>query len=1512
MLSSVGHSQSSPLTQPKASLSEITTYAQGLLAKVQQGSIDEIQEFSAYLIDQTRNLLFALHKEERADDLYGIIPLLFDALNHPQISHQDFHKYIVAKTLRCCIEAVFLVAHQQHNLISESNRQDVLLKLEALSLQATKENKPGQTGFFFEIDYCRELLKAFESPASLVDIKAVLDAIKEVATDHKIGLALDLIKQLWAKKIKDWFVPALTLSWMGAVVLKNPSIFPLLQEEISKAFEKQVTFINKSGEKNIRLVVTDILYEIVCFGPPDVQAKALFGGPNSIGLKDIISQSPKEVRCRALELISRLRSHPSPSISSQAHQIYENSPQKTDPKILKIFKESLPGLTIPTKVPTKELLDKRLEDSKDRALASIDLKLTDIQTVVNTVLSTEPDLKESDHPIHQELLKGARTCDEIKILSSLKDGAHIDAKDDAGNNALHLLILNAENAQNNLEDLIKILIDKKIDLEAKNKEGKTAFQLAQEQGLQWPVFHLLIEASTATAKKSLLNQTFFDYGLRSFSTSNLPAFVRYVVKYLISINASLTTFQKYYMLLPSKAALEHIRRVFLNTLQNGQLTEISQKLSEIPNRFGLRQSYLIDQEKFMEMVSRITTKIPNDYEITIPSLGTLYLKPEVAKEILADDGHIQKHYKQGLHRVAAAKSKEYNLHFKEAPIHPLMEYGVGNFLSRLAGKSTPCTVLARLEIKGKKLAYPLLISETIEGEPFTETSSANLDKKHLSRQLFARILYRPGDESLPNLIKAQARVYCVDNDIAFVEPIEQKLVSDTINFISALFCLDDFEIDSEEIDLFLTLAGDLITHDWLQDLEKKEKEYTELFTKEEQELFYKTFDFTPTILFRKGTIANLCLQFTHLKKFLEEKRKKNEPVKASELLSTLITIHDEAPSAIGPKVERAYNKGRSLPTLQERLTKASGDQGKSRTAVEARRVSLNAVPTSEEIQKREKFSIQKAWLEIISLMNIESYATMQDKKLFVDFSKITTDGKTDNEHHTLILTAVLLFLTKRNIKPPKIILWNCAALDKKTLAELLHKDLVHLDLRNSPTLTNEDILTIATTCPALQELYLTGCEKITIIENRTTENQELSFPELKVLHAASCSLKTLRLNIPKIEELRIEKNSNLNNDSTSISPPWNGDTVPKYSSDFALSQSLMYRKSTIYYPYQETIVTKDKKFIYGLRESLGELQKCEIYSLDHRERKNGLYWTNDKYHACLENEEFIREDNNQFQVFSFTNETGKLSACSPIFLHPETKKIKVIRLEDNKFASWSVDETSKESTISIWGGKFDSFDTTIEKSLLVLKGHTDRIVCLKQLSDKTLASSSLDSTTKIWNVETGDCLQTLTGIGFGLLQFNNNYLLGLSFSERTSSSLDAVIIWNLQTGGVEKLKVGPMRNSEEAICELEKGEIAVNLRDGNIKIVNVKTAICVRTLSGHYRAVNCSLQLNNKRLASASYDRSIKIWDLDSGKSILTLDAGSSIYKLLQPRNNQLLSVQENHDMLIAIRYYTKLWTLPH
>ena len=163
-------------------------------------------------------------------------------------------------------------------------------------------------------------------------------------------------------------------------------------------------------------------------------------------------------------------------------------------------------------------------------------------------------------------------------------------------------------------------------------------------------------------------------------------------------------------------------------------------------------------------------------------------------------------------------------------------------------------------------------------------------------------------------------------------------------------------------------------------------------------------------------------------------------------------------------------------------------------------------------------------------------------------------------------------------------------------------------------------------------------------------------------------------------------------------------------------------------------------------------------------------------------------------------------------------------------------------------------------STRVFRGHTNGVMCL-QFDDNILATGSYDSTIRIWDIDTGECIQTLRGhtLGIRALQFDDNKLI--------SGSLDKTLkVWNWRTGEC----ISTYQGHTEGVVALnfEGNILASGSVDRTVKIWNFedKSTFCLR---GHRDWVNAvRVDSASRTVFSASDDCTVRVWDLDTKKTI--------------------------------------------
>jgi WD40 repeat protein len=182
---------------------------------------------------------------------------------------------------------------------------------------------------------------------------------------------------------------------------------------------------------------------------------------------------------------------------------------------------------------------------------------------------------------------------------------------------------------------------------------------------------------------------------------------------------------------------------------------------------------------------------------------------------------------------------------------------------------------------------------------------------------------------------------------------------------------------------------------------------------------------------------------------------------------------------------------------------------------------------------------------------------------------------------------------------------------------------------------------------------------------------------------------------------------------------------------------------------------------------------------------------------------------------------------------------------------------SSDGTVRLW-------DVETGNVVIKWKGHTDWVesVCWSPDGERVV-SGSYDGTARVWDGKSAEPVQGLNPIKTG-----HNYVYAVSYSPGAKMiatggySESGIKIWDAKTG-----KLLTKIELEQSVWSLawtsdEKKLIAGSI--GSIMIFDTTTWQQIAVLEGHTRAV-CSLTLfqNNLLLASTSFDRTARLWNID-------------------------------------------------
>lgn len=214
--------------------------------------------------------------------------------------------------------------------------------------------------------------------------------------------------------------------------------------------------------------------------------------------------------------------------------------------------------------------------------------------------------------------------------------------------------------------------------------------------------------------------------------------------------------------------------------------------------------------------------------------------------------------------------------------------------------------------------------------------------------------------------------------------------------------------------------------------------------------------------------------------------------------------------------------------------------------------------------------------------------------------------------------------------------------------------------------------------------------------------------------------------------------------------------------------------------------------------------------------------------------------------------------CERVFRGHQLGVTSAIELRDGRIASSSLD-----TTIKLWDLARGVCEATWH-------GHQNKVISLIELSDGRLASASKDSTIRLWDVASGNCVQTLRG--------HQSYLYclaELSNGNVISGSDHDIRIWDVnihvdENTSDQQVDFKPQRDGAESgggVPGATETEIIVSaslpssLRDSHLSYE--PSAHQRLVLRGHTRAITSIIQLDDQRIVSCSWDQTMFIWTVD-------------------------------------------------
>ncbi|HWY37240.1 MAG TPA: WD40 repeat domain-containing protein [Bacteroidia bacterium] len=255
---------------------------------------------------------------------------------------------------------------------------------------------------------------------------------------------------------------------------------------------------------------------------------------------------------------------------------------------------------------------------------------------------------------------------------------------------------------------------------------------------------------------------------------------------------------------------------------------------------------------------------------------------------------------------------------------------------------------------------------------------------------------------------------------------------------------------------------------------------------------------------------------------------------------------------------------------------------------------------------------------------------------------------------------------------------------------------------------------------------------------------------------------------------------------------------------------------------------------------------------------------------------------------------------------------------------------------------FSGFAQEEKKPLQVFLGHSGAVNSIDVSKDgKHLISGSKDETIRVWDLDKGELVKTMSGLPSSAkrVEFNSDgtrFLAGLyenffefefpscktlkrkkkcegGFVETVCYSGNGELIltsgWRDNTLNIWKYKslkkLVALEETEwtDHACFNKNANIVLSgSHDNKVKLWDVSTGKLIKSFAGHDDWVYMvNFSGDEKRVYSASMDKTIKVWDVESGKIITTLkghDDGVIAFDI-SPNGNYLASTGMDKQIII-------------
>jgi WD40 repeat protein len=237
--------------------------------------------------------------------------------------------------------------------------------------------------------------------------------------------------------------------------------------------------------------------------------------------------------------------------------------------------------------------------------------------------------------------------------------------------------------------------------------------------------------------------------------------------------------------------------------------------------------------------------------------------------------------------------------------------------------------------------------------------------------------------------------------------------------------------------------------------------------------------------------------------------------------------------------------------------------------------------------------------------------------------------------------------------------------------------------------------------------------------------------------------------------------------------------------------------------------------------------------------------------------------------------SGSVDKKIKLWSMPDGKPLKTLPAHQDKVMSVAISPDggiiasgSKDGSIKLWNLKTGQL-------LRALSGHSEYVLSVAFSPDgQTIATSSADKTVKLWDVRTGKQVRSLSG--------HSNWVYAVAFSPDGKTLADAsddktIKLWHVPTGKLITTLSSPSGQVVRSVAFSPDGKTLVSGSYDQINLWKLENVLAgckdasscspMKTFSGKLGIVDSiAISPDSQTLACGTKDKSIKLWNLQTGK----------------------------------------------